>query len=140
MSGAFLTMLGAGGGASAVTITLSSQFLYAINFGATAAAEYQLNLNGNAEYSENGGAYSVLEAWCVPAAQASNYECYASLVSGSVGGSALDTWLALSSSRGWDVTQISPGVSSAVLNVGIRRVGTTTIIASADIYFSAEYS
>lgn len=140
MSGALLTLLGAGGGASAVTINLSPQLFFAINFGAPASAAYQLNSNGNAEYSENGGAYGLLEAWCIPAAQAVNYECYATLVSGSLTSGTLDTWLALSSSRSWSLAQNSPGVSRAVINVGIRRVSTTTILASADIEMNAEYS
>jgi hypothetical protein len=140
MSGAFLTLLGAGGGASAVTINLSPQLFFAINFGAPASATYRLNSSGNAEYSENGGGYSVLEAWCIPAAQAANYECYATLVSGNLTSGTLNTWLALSSSRSWNVTQSAPGVDSATINVGIRRVGTTTILASADIEMNAEYA
>lgn len=137
MSGAVLSLLGGG---TAVTINLSNQFLYAINFGTTASMAYRLNSNGNAEDSENGGAYFVREAWCVPAAQAVNYECYASLVSGALSSGTLDTWLALSSSRVWSVSQPSPGVSSAIINVGIRRVGTSPIIASADIELNAEYA
>jgi len=136
MSGAVLSLLGTGGAGAAVTITLSTQFLYALSTG-TASAAFRLNTNGNAEYSENGGAYSVLEAWCVPAAQAVNYECYASLVSGLATGT-FDTWLALSSSRTWTVTQVTIGVSDAVINIGIRRAGDATILASADIYLTAE--
>jgi hypothetical protein len=140
MSGAFLTLLGAGGGASAVTINLSQQFKFAFNFGAPASAEYQLNSNGNVEYSENGGAFSVLEAWCIPAAQAANYECFATQVTGGLVTGTLGVWLALSSSRSWSITQPNPGVERAIINVGIRRVGTTTILASADIEMNAEYS
>lgn len=136
MSGAVLSLLGTGGAGAAVTITLSTQFLYALSTG-TASAAFRLNTNGNAEYSENGGAYSVLEAWCVPAAQAVNYECYASLVSGLATGT-FDTWLALSSSRTWSVTQTTIGVRDAVINIGIRRAGDATILASADIYLTAE--
>ena len=136
MSGAVLSLLGTGGAGAAVTITLSPQFLYAFTTG-TASAAFRLNTNGNAEYSENGGAYSVLEAWCVPAAQAVNYECYASLVSGLATGT-FDTWLALSSSRTWSVTRATIGVSDAVINIGIRRAGDATILASADIYLTAE--
>jgi hypothetical protein len=137
MSGAFLNLIGAGGGASAVTITLSTQFFYALNTGAPASAAFRLNTNGNAEYSENGGAYSVQEAWCVPAAQAVNYECYASLVTGTATGT-FDTWLALTASRTWTVTQATIGVTDTIINVGIRRVGNATILASADISLSAE--
>jgi len=61
-------------------------------------------------------------------------------VSGSLTSGTLDTWLALSSSRSWSLAQNSPGVSRAVINVGIRRVSTTTILASADIEMNAEYS
>jgi hypothetical protein len=140
MSGALLTLLGAGGGASAVTINLSPQVVYAVNFGAPASVAYQLNSNGNAEYSENGGAYGLLEAWCVPAAQAVNYECYATLVSGSLTSGTLSTWLALSSSQSWSVVQNFLGTADAVINVGIRRIGTTTILASADIEMYALYT
>jgi hypothetical protein len=140
MSGAVLTLLGSGGAASAVTIDLSPQLKFAINFGSPASAEYILNTNGNVEYSENGVAASVLEAWCIPAAQATNYESFATLVSGSLSGGTLGSWLALSSTRSWEITQSSPGVTSAIFNVGIRRVGTTTILASADIELNAEYS
>jgi hypothetical protein len=140
MSGAFLTLLGSGGAASAVTISLFPQFRYAINFGSAASAAYRLNSDGNVEYSQNGGLYSVLDAWCIPAAQAVNYESFATLVSGDLTSGTLGAWEALSSSRTWTVTQINPGVNSAVVNIGIRRAGTTTILASADIELIAEYS
>jgi hypothetical protein len=137
MGGALAMMLGTGGGASAVTITLTPLFFSALNTGAPASAAYRLNTNGNVEYSENGGAYSVQEAWCVPAAQAVNYECYASLVTGTATGT-FDTWLALTSTRTWTVTQAIIGVTDTIINVGIRRVGNATILASADISLSAE--
>lgn len=137
MTGAFLTMLGAGGGASAVTIQISPQTLFASRVGATPSAAYQLNANGNVEFSANGGAFSVLEAWCVPAAQAANYECYANLVSGTVTGGTLITWLALSSTQTWSVSRTNVGVESAILNIGIRRIGTSTVLAAADIELTA---
>lgn len=142
MSGAVLTLMGAagGGGGSAVTITLSAQTISSLD-NAPVSAAYQLNSNGTANQSINGGPYSFLENWCVPSAQAVNYECYATPVIGTVdgGSAATGTWLALSSSRFWSASQLSPGGNLVVINVGIRRVGTTTILASADIELSAEY-
>lgn len=142
MSGAVLSLLGAaGGGSSSVTITLSTQNIEIYDAGPVSAT-YQLNSNGSANESINGGAYNLLEYWCVPGAEAVNYECYATLVSGALAGSsaATGTWLALSTSRIWRVSQIgSPGVASATVNIGIRRVGTGTILASADISLYAEY-
>jgi hypothetical protein len=139
MSGAVLSFLGtSGGAASAVTITVNPATITGINISSTASAQYQLNSSGNAFEIVNGGLATLLYAWCVPAGQAANYEVYASLVSGSLSGgsSATDTWLALSTTRAWLVSTTS--LLYATLNVGIRRVGTTTILASADIELAAE--
>lgn len=142
MSGAILTLIGSagGGGGSAVTITLSPQTIFALRSGAAASAAYQLNSNGTANESLNGGAFSLLENWCVPGAEAINYECYATPVIGvvDVGSAATGTWLALSTTRVWTATQSTVGGKIVVINVGIRRVGQTTILASADIELSAE--
>lgn len=142
MSGAVLSLMGAGGAASAVTINLSNQYLYGYNFGFTASAAYRLNSSGEAQQNINGGGYTTLENWCVPGSQAVNYECYASVVSGflTAGSAATDTWLPLSSSRLWQVTQSVIGIKEAIINVGIRRAGDSTILASADIYLTAEYA
>ena len=139
MSGAVLSLLGTSGGvASAVTITVNPATITGINIGGTASAEYILGSSGNALESVNGGLATLLYAWCVPASQAANYEVYASLVSGSLSGgsSATDAWLALSSTQGWLVSTTT--LQYATLNVGIRRIGTTTILASADINLVAE--
>jgi len=139
MSGAVLSLLGnSGGAASAVTITVDPAYIYGFNFGLTASAQYQLNSGGGAFESINGGASTLLYNWCVPASQAANYEVYASLVSGSLsaGSSATDTWLALTSTRNWLVSTTT--LKYATINVGIRRIGTTTILAAADIELAAE--
>lgn len=139
MSGAVLSLLGtSGGAAAAVTITVDTAAIYGFNPGATADAQYQLSSGGVANQIVNSGLATRLYDWCVPAAQASNYEVYAALVSGSLsaGSSATDTWLPMTSTRTWLVS--TTGVLSAELNVGIRRIGTTTILDSADIYLTAE--
>jgi hypothetical protein len=139
MSGAVLSLLGtSGGAASAVTITVDTAAIYGFNPGGTADAQYQLGTGGGAFEIVNSGVASLLYNWCVPASQTANYEVYASLVSGSLSGgsSATDTWLPMTSTRTWFVSTTS--ILSAELNVGIRRIGTTTILDSADIYLTAE--
>jgi len=142
MSGVGVLMLGAGGGAgAAVTITMNAANVYAYNApGGTATAIYQLTNAGAANQIVNGSS-SLLYDWCVPSSQATNYECYASLVYGGLSAlsSALDTWLPLSANQSWR-TVSNAGVVDAIINVGIRRAGTTTIIASADIYLYADVS
>ena len=143
MSGAVLNLMGASssGGASSTTITVASQYIEAYNSGANATATYQLNLNGNVYQKLNAGAYTLVPDganWCVPASQASNYECYATLSSGSgITGSALNTWLPLTATQEWIVTRSTVGVRDATINVGIRRIGDTAIVAN-DIYLYAE--
>ena len=139
MSGAVLSLLGtSGGAASSVTITVDTAAIFGFNPGATADAQYQLSTGGVANQIVNSGLATRLYDWCVPASQTANYEVYASLVSGSLSGgsSATDTWLPMTSTRTWFVSTTS--VLSAELNVGIRRIGTTTILDSADIYLTAE--
>jgi hypothetical protein len=139
MSGAVLSLLGTSGdAASSVTITLNSAYIFGFNSGSTADAQYQLSAGGGAFEIVNSGLASLLYNWCVPASEAANYEVYATIVSGSLSGgsSATDTWLALSSSRTWLVSTTSAIYTE--LNVGIRRIGTTTILGSADITLYAD--
>lgn len=140
MSGAVLTLLGTGGAGSAVTITVNPYIVMAFNtLGSPATANISFNSAGTVTEAINGGAATTLYNWCIPASEAANYEIYATLTSGAVSGgsSAFNTWLALSSNRAWQVTT-SSGVASAIINVGIRRASTTTILASADIELYAE--
>lgn len=142
MSGAVLSLLGtAGGGSSAVTIALTGQNLFAAAPGTTATITYQINADGKVYYTQNGGSPVFLEDWCIPASQAANYECYATVIAGALNGgsAATNTWIALSSSRTWLITRTTLGLEEAAINVGIRRVGSVPILASADIYLYAEY-
>jgi len=62
--------------------------------------------------------------WISPKAAApGTYEIMAHQESGDAldgGSSALDTWLVLTSSRSWSITQIGAGAKSATLTVSIR--------------------
>ena len=141
MSGAVLSLLGTSGdAASSVTITVNPASIFGFNPGSTADAQYQLSSGGAANEIVNSGLASLLYNWCVPASQAANYEVYATVVTGSLSGgsAATDTWLALSSTRTWLVS--TGGVLYTELNVGIRRIGTTTILGSADITLYADGS
>jgi hypothetical protein len=142
MSGAILTLMGAtgGGGGGATTITVAYQNINAYASGAAATATYQLNSNGSVYERINSDPYSLVligPNWCVPASQAGNYECYATLVDGSslgIGSSALNTWLPLTTTREWFIT--TPlGAKFATLNVGIRRIDGIDIVSNdIDLY------
>lgn len=141
MAGVFLTLVGTTAGSGpAVTITVNPYSAFAFNtLGSPATANVSFNSSGTVTEAINGAPATTLYNWCVPTSEAPNYEIYATLTSGGVSGgsSAFNTWLALSSNRAWQVTT-SAGVASAIINVGIRRAGSTTILASADIELYAE--
>lgn len=142
MSGAVLSMIGAAGGGGSATITVAAQSIQGFTVSpTTASATYRLNTNGSVYQKINAGAYTLVSVgpnWCVPASQASNYECYVTLISGSGVTGTLNTWLALSTTRDWTVSQSAVGFKSASLSVGIRRIGGTSITANTvDLYAEA---
>jgi hypothetical protein len=81
--------------------------------------------------------------WVEPAGSAANYEIFATETNSPEFGAAyegdtLNTWLALTSNRtfGYTITRASDGSSQAVLNIKIRKVGTTTPEFSGNVTFN----
>ena len=68
-------------------------------------------------------------------AEAANYEAMASLVSGTLssGSASTGAWLALSVSRLWRVQQQIAGSKQTTIRIDVRRIGSTVIMASAQI-------
>jgi hypothetical protein len=125
-----------GGPASeaADTIGLQSYFVQHEKIGGAAAtATFRLNTNGDIEKVE-GATTTVLGAWISNPANAASYECRATLTEGDTPtGSALGSWLALSSSRSWTLTQSVAGTKSCTLSIDIRLIGgeaTSTALIS----------
>ena len=102
-------------------------------------ATYTLNTSGIVQKSE-GGSTTTLETWLLNGA-AGDYEARATVSSGdSPTGSALSTWLALSSTRAWTLQDaVVDGIPlTCVLLVEIRDVATNTVQASASITITSE--
>ena len=77
----------------------------------TAVAGFRLNTSGIAEKLVR-ITYTTLETW-LAFGTAGNYECRATLDSGTLTSGTTGSWLALSSSREWKVERGSPGTASA---------------------------
>jgi hypothetical protein len=77
--------------------------------------------------------------WISPKGLASgNYTVAAHQVSGTaVGGSALDTDLALSSNREWDLLRSSPGTNNAQITLTLKYLGTTVKTATLNLQATA---
>jgi len=125
-------------GKSAVTIVLSNQSIQDFTGGARAAtAGYRLTSGGLAQSLVN-TTYTTLETWCTPTSEAGNYEVFATLVSGSTPSGTIGSWVALSTTREWALSS-NIGLSKVCqLSLQIRKIGTTTVLATATIDLDAD--
>lgn len=119
-------MLGAGG-----RVQLSGGTVTAFSFSGAAIAAVRIANDGRVYHGQN-GSFSNQAAWLL-SGSASQFEIRATLVSGYVP-ETTGSWLALSSTREWSCTDATQDFSpeEAVLTLEIRRVGTTTVLASAN--------
>jgi hypothetical protein len=125
-------------GTSNVVISISNESIFALSFAPDdATAAYRLNSNGQVESLVNGSP-TTLEQWCTPTSAAGNYEARVTVTSGALSSGTTGTWLALSTSRTWSVTQSGAGSSFCSFTVEIRRTGTTTVLDSALIDLVAD--
>ena len=140
MSGIHMALLGVGDN---VVISITDQYVYSFN-SPDSYAYYFLTAGGQVEESTVGGGINPinLEQWCTPTSQASNYEALITIISGTLsGGSATGTWLALSTTRNWFVTENQSGQQKLCqFTVQIRRIGTTTVLDTATIDLEAAVS
>lgn len=119
-------------------VSISSQSVSHIPPTGAAIAGYRLNASGIAETRE-GASYTTVGSW-IALGTPSDYECMATLLSGtSPSGSSVGSWLPLSASREWSLTQSSSGIKSCSLQVEIRRASTLVVLASEQINLEADH-
>lgn len=142
MSGILLACVAATGGAAGTTpsIALSDQYISeSVAFGSTSQAGIQLTDAG----LTNGVLVLFnypLDPWCVPGASSSLYEAYVTLLAGTLDGAsaATGTWLSLGTTRLWTgpvngAPGPAPVIDTVSINIAIRAIGTTEILASGNI-------
>ncbi len=100
-----------------------------------ATASYQLANTRDVVISPG----STSDDWADAALTASDYECRATIVSGSVSSGTTGSWLGLGTSRTWTRTRTSniEGDDIVQLTVEIRDVATSTVQATATITLTA---
>ncbi len=108
----------------------------------TASGFYRLTSGGKEEGGNSGGTDSSTD-WVVPNGSAGNYEVRATVDSGSLDGSssATGSWLALTSTRTWNVACIAldpfGAQQSATLTIEVRRASDSTIVATTSVSLDA---
>ncbi len=125
-------------GGSAGVVTLSGASI-SDTFAATCAVGVTFKSDGTVTKGTTSGGTTQLSSttdWIRPVISPGSYTVRAHVASGtSPAGDSLDTDLALSSDRGWTLTQIASGNKSCSLTITIKLGGTT--VASATYSLSA---
>jgi len=140
MSGIHMALLGSAAGAL-ITITDQNIVSYTSVPDASEAVYSLGGLSGQDgkvyEVTTNGG-YNELEQWCTPTSEASNYEAFVTVTSGSLTSGVTGSWVALNVTRQWSVEEtVSGNTNLCTFTVQIRRAGTTTVLDSATISLEA---
>lgn len=107
----------------------------------SARAGYALKTDGIAyQATTTTPAYVALEPW-MAFGTAADYETRATLLSGtSPTGSAVGSWLALSSNVEWALLQTTSGSKSASITVDIRLASSGAVLATATIDLEASHT
>ena len=115
------------------TVSISNETVTSETVTPTAAeATYSLLSDGQLETTSGG-----LSRWLIGSSSGSNYECRATIVSGTLSSGTTGSWLALSSNRAWAVTRVSLGTKTCTIDVEIGLVGTSTALDTARIILTA---
>lgn len=124
-----------------VVVAITNQTLIFGSISPTDAyVRYQLDSDGKVykfEGTTAGTPTTFIENWVDPNSAAGDYECFATLNSGSLQTGTTGSWLALTSDRMWGVAVTGLGTQTADLTIAIREVGTTTNLTSATIVLEA---
>lgn len=112
-------------------VQLAGGSVTAFNFSGFATATVRIGSDGRVYHGQN-LSFSDQGAWLLSGA-ASQFEIRATLVSGYVP-EVTGSWLALSSTREWSCSDGTQDFSpeEAVVTLEIRRIGTATVLASAN--------
>lgn len=132
MSGIHAMLIGAGGD----RVDVQGATVYA-GSGSISTAEYQLRDTG-IERSVNNSSVTDIGNYVEPVANAGQYEARLTVSTGTFAGAATGSWLALTTTRIWSVTQSVVGTNYATGTIEIRRTGSTTTIDSATVDLTAE--
>lgn len=138
MSGIQMALLGTGGAPSSTAAFTDASVADSQPIGAgSASASYRIT-NGGIVQTGLSGTYSFYETWCNPTSAAADFEVFATLTSGTLSSGTTGSWLGLGTTRTWTRNRTTVGVSSAVLTMDVRRVGTTTVLDTWTVTLDAE--
>lgn len=99
---------------------------------------YQLTSTGLEQVTTTSSGTATLGNWVTPTSAAgANYECQATITSGTLSSGTSGSWLVLSSTRTWTVTRSTVGSKACTFTIDIRNASTLAVVATASVTISA---
>lgn len=140
MSGVLNMLVGSGGD----RLRLDLQIVSDITPGGPSTAQWRIDADGGVYISRSivsGGAFQFQYNWCTPPANAANYECTFTAVTGTVDTAPTTegVYVQCNSDRTWVETNASTD-ETASFTARIRRVGGSTDLVTAEITLSVDGS
>lgn len=133
MSGVLAMLMGVTGPEPVVTLAADYNPTSTALDPEDASASFQLQSDGDiiSGVSDAGD-------WLVPKSAApSDYEAKITMTSGTLSSGTTGSWVALSSTRTWTLNRTTPGLSTAIGTLEIRK-GSGPTLASSEITWDAE--
>lgn len=124
------------------TVSLSGYQVNSYGTDQAASSSYTLSSTGDITFTISGDTNGTQDIgdWISPKSGMANYECLATVTSGTLSGGIAGSWLSLDTPRSWsrNRTSILTGQTSCTFTLQIRKVGTTTVLATATIVLVAQ--
>jgi hypothetical protein len=139
VTGILCALVGSGGGGPLIQLTTPRTIAYNSGGILSAQAGYGLDPNSYVYTAANSnGSYSQSEQWDSIPATTSNYQVRATLNSGDTPtGSALATWLTVSTFRSWLLNASAGTLLTCNLTIEVRDIATSTVQATATVTLRA---
>jgi hypothetical protein len=139
MTGVLCAVAGAASSGVTIQLTTPVTLFFISGGGGFAATAYRVASDGFVYTAANStGTYSQQEQWISNVALVGDYEVRATASGDTPTGSALNTWLALSTTRSWDLTASPGNFLSTTLTVEIRDTATSTVRATATVNMTSD--
>jgi hypothetical protein len=123
---------------SAVVVALAGVNYYGTKVGSSCTVQYSLTSGGKEQYFDENSTSTPIGDWVIPNGSAAGYECRLTATTGTFSTGTMATWLALTSTRTWTVTQATVGVKQAIGTIEIRDATTLVVKATATVDLTAE--
>lgn len=139
MTGVLCAVAGAASSGVTIQLTTPRTLTFSSGGGGFAVTAYRVASDGFVYTAANStGTYSQQEQWISNVALVGNYEVRVTASGDVPTGSAVNTWLELSTTRSWDLTASPGNLLSTTLTVEIRDTATSTVRATATINMTSD--